>query len=173
MSRIARGAIVSALLTAGALTYVSATPAGASSNGGSANGSSSNGSGSTGSSSNGGSSNLPNSNGFPGSTTCKSFTGPKWVNPYPPHEVGHHYQVIVIGTSFTCTAADAYVVKFIAQKIKPLKSNPLDGKVTGGPAGYKCTSGIANNHTAYQGNCLNLDTTLSSSSFSWGPYNDS
>jgi hypothetical protein len=111
--------------------------------------------------------------GIPGTTTCKQFTATKWVNPDPPHEVGKHYQVQLIGTAFTCKVADALVVKFVAEKIKPLKSMPAIGKVTGGPAGYKCTSGIANNHTAYQGNCLSLHPTPSSSSFSWGPYNDS
>lgn len=112
-------------------------------------------------------------NGIAQSTTCKPFTATKWVNPYPPHEVGKHYQVTLTGTAFTCKTADALVVKFVAEKIKASKSTPTIGKVTGGPAGYKCTSGIANNHTAYQGNCLSLNQSLSSSSFSWGPYNDS
>jgi len=111
--------------------------------------------------------------GPPGAATCKPFVGTKWVNPYPPHEVGDHYQVIVIGKFFTCASAKHYVVKFVAEKIKPLKSMPAIGAVSGGPAGYKCTSGISNIHTAYQGNCLALHPSLTSSSFSWGPYNDS
>ncbi len=92
--------------------------------------------------------------GLPGSKTCKPFVGSKWVNPYPPHEVGHHYQIIVIGKAFTCASAKTYVVKFIAEKIKPSKSEPGIGVVKGGPSGYKCTSGISNIKTAYQGNCL-------------------
>ena len=111
--------------------------------------------------------------GLPGSTTCKPFVGTRWVNPYPPHEVGDHYQIVVVGKSFTCASAQRYVVKFIAEKIKPLKSMPAIGAVTGGPVGYKCTSGISNIHTAYQGNCLAQHPTLTSSSFSWGPYKDS
>jgi hypothetical protein len=111
--------------------------------------------------------------GLPGSTTCKPFVGTKWVNPYPPHEVGKHYQIIVVGKSFTCASAKSYVVKFIAEKIKPLKTMPAIGAVSGGPAGYKCTSGISNIHTAYQGNCLAIHPTPASSSFSWGPFNDS
>jgi hypothetical protein len=111
--------------------------------------------------------------GVPGTTTCKPFVGTKWVNPYPPHEVGKHYQVVVIGKSFTCASAKRYVVKFIAEKIKPLKLTPGIGAVTGGPVGYKCTSGISNIHTAYQGNCLARHPTPTSSSFSWGPYKDS
>ena len=111
--------------------------------------------------------------GLPGTTSCKPFAGTKWVNPYPPHEVGDHYQIIVVGKSFTCASAKHYVVKFIAEKIKPLKSMPAIGAVSGGPAGYKCTSGISNIHTAYQGNCLARHPTLTSSSFSWGPYKDS
>ncbi len=112
--------------------------------------------------------------GIPQSTTCKPFTATKWVNPYPPHEVGKHYQVVVTGTAFTCKIANALVVKFVAEKIKASsRLMPTIGKVTGGPTGYKCSSGIANNHTAYQGNCLSLHPSLSSSSFSWGPYNDS
>jgi len=111
--------------------------------------------------------------GLPGSTTCKPFVGAKWVNPYPPHEVGKHYQIVVIGKAFTCTSAKRYVVKFVTEKITPLKSMPAIGAVTGGPVGYKCTSGISNIHTAYQGNCLMLHPTPTSSSFSWGPYKDS
>lgn len=111
--------------------------------------------------------------GIPGTTTCKPFTATKWVNPYPPHEVGHHYQVTVTGTAFTCKTADAYVVRFVAQKIKPLKSMPTEGKVAGGPAGYRCTSGIAHNGTAYQGNCLAIPSSSAMSQFTWGPYNDS
>jgi hypothetical protein len=113
------------------------------------------------------------SGGIPGTTTCKPFTASKWVNPYPPHEVGKHYQVTVDGTAFTCKVADAYVVKFVAQKIKGSSQMPTIGKVTGGPAGYKCTSGIANNHTAYQGNCQSLNPGANPSGFNWGPYNDS
>ncbi|MGP8060207.1 MAG: hypothetical protein ACLP9C_11285 [Acidimicrobiales bacterium] len=113
------------------------------------------------------------SNGIAQSTTCKPFTATKWVNPYPPHEAGKHYQVIVDGSVFTCKTADAYVVKFVALKIKASKSLPGAGKVTGGPAGYKCTSGIANNGTAYQGNCQIDQPSTTISSFSWGPYNDS
>ena len=110
--------------------------------------------------------------GLPGTTSCKPFVGTKWVNPYPPHEVGDHYHIIVVGKSFTCDSAKRYVVKFIAEKIKPSKSMPAIGAVSGGPAGYTCTSGISNIHTAYQGNCLATHPTLGSSSFSWGPYND-
>ena len=110
---------------------------------------------------------------MPQTTTCKPFTASKWANPYPPHEVGKHYQVVITGSAFTCKTADAYVVKFVAEKIKPLKSMPGDGAVTGGPAGYKCTSGISNIHTAYQGTCIPPHPALSSSLFTWGPYKDS
>jgi hypothetical protein len=116
---------------------------------------------------------IANAAGLPGSTTCKPFVGRKWVNPYPPHEVGNHYQIVVVGKTFTCVSAKRYVVKFIAEKIKPLKSMPAIGAVTGGPAGYRCTSGISNIHTAYQGNCLARHPTPTSSSFSWAPYKDS
>jgi hypothetical protein len=111
--------------------------------------------------------------GIASSKTCKPFVATKWVNPYPPNEKGKHYQVVVTGSAFTCATADALVVKFVAEKIKPLPKMPAIGKVSGAPAGYKCTSGIAHNHTAYQGNCQALQPTPSSSSFSWGPYNDS
>jgi len=87
--------------------------------------------------------------------------------------VGKHYQVSITGTAFTCKVADAYAVKFVAEKIKPLKQMPGIGKVTGGPTGYKCTSGISNNKTAYQGNCLSLNPGTNASLFNWGPYNDS
>lgn len=109
---------------------------------------------------------------IPGTTLCTPFVGTKWVNPYPPHEVGEHYQVVVTGKGFTCKSTHPYVVKFIAEKIKP-NLTPLTGSVKGGPAGYKCTSGIGNTRTAYQGQCIASKPTPSSSSFSWSPYNDS
>ena len=112
-------------------------------------------------------------NGVPGVTTCKPFVGAQWVNPYPPHEKGDHFQALVSGKAFTCASADAYVKKFIVEKISPLKSMPMDGAVTGGPQGYNCTSGISYIHTAYQGSCHAIKLTPSSSWFNWGPYNDS
>jgi hypothetical protein len=111
--------------------------------------------------------------GIPGSTDCKPFVAAKWQNPYPPHEIGKHYQIILVGKVFSCSSAFAYVKKFILEKIKPEKTMPAIGLVTGGPSGYNCTSGISYTHAAYQGNCIQKNPTPSSSSFSWGPYNDS
>jgi len=112
--------------------------------------------------------------GIPGSTVCKVFVGHKWQNPYPPNEVGKHYQVTVVGTAFSCKSADAYVKKWVATKVKPSKQfGPTTAKLSGAPSGYRCTSGISKIGTAYQGNCLVVGGPLNSSSFSWGPYNDS
>jgi len=113
--------------------------------------------------------------GIPGTTTCKPFVGTKWVNPYPPHEVGHHYQITIDGTGFTCKSAAVYVKKFIAEKIKSTAKIGLpEGTVTGGPPGYVCMSGISyKTDTAYQGHCTAKKATVTSSSFVWGPYNDS
>ncbi len=112
--------------------------------------------------------------GIPGTTTCKPFVGTKWVNPYPPHEAGDHFQITVTGKAFSCTSAAVYVRRFIAEKIKasPKLIGGL-GYVTGGPAGYVCTSGIGHTGTAYQGNCRAKLPTTGSSSFAWGPYKDS
>jgi hypothetical protein len=112
--------------------------------------------------------------GLPASKLCKPFSGPKWVNPYPPHEVGHHYQINVVGTQFTCTTAAVYVKHFIAEKIKSTaKLGVGTGPVTGGPTGFVCSSAIGYTGTAYQGRCEAKHFTLTSSSFNWGPYNDS
>ncbi len=112
--------------------------------------------------------------GIPGSTTCKPFVGAKWVNPYPPHEAGDHFQIIVTGKAFSCKSAAVYVHGFVAEKIKPSpKLVGGLGYVTGGPAGYVCTSGIGHTGTAYQGNCRAKRPTPGSSSFTWGPYKDS
>jgi hypothetical protein len=111
--------------------------------------------------------------GIPSVTTCKPFVGAKWVNPYPPHENGDHFQVQVSGKAFTCATADAYTKKFIVEKITPEKSMPGDGAVADGPKGYNCTSGISYIKTAYQGSCHAAKQTLDSSWFDWGPYNDS
>lgn len=112
--------------------------------------------------------------GIPGTTTCKPFVGTKWVNPYPPHEAGDHFQITVTGRAFSCRSAAVYVTKFIAEKIKasPKLIGGL-GYVTGGPAGYVCTSGIGHTRTAYQGSCRAKQPTTNSSSFTWGPYKDS
>jgi hypothetical protein len=110
---------------------------------------------------------------LPGTTICTPFVGSKWVNPYPPHEIGDHYQIIVAGKAFTCKSALPYVVKFIAEKIKAPKTGPPIGTVKGGPAGYKCTSGIGNTGTAYQGQCMAPHPAPGSSSFTWSPFNDS
>jgi hypothetical protein len=110
---------------------------------------------------------------IPTPKTCKPFVGGKWANPYPPHEVGDHYQVTVTGSVFTCSSAGKYVRKFIAEKIKPSPKLPGIGYVSGGPAGYVCTSGVGFTHTAYQGGCRAKKQTLTSSSFTWGPYKDS
>lgn len=112
--------------------------------------------------------------GIPGSTTCKPFVATKWANPYPPHEVGDHYQIFLLGKFFSCKSASAFVHKFIAEKIKnTAKLGMPDGVVSGGPAGFVCTSGIGYTGTAYQGHCMAKKPTISSPSFSWGPYNDS
>ena len=111
--------------------------------------------------------------GIPGSTDCKPFVAAKWQNPYPPHEIGKHYQIILVGKGFSCSSAFTYVKKFILEKIEPEKAMPAIGLVTGGPKGYNCTSGISYTHKAYQGNCIQKNPTPSSSSFSWGPFNDS
>ncbi len=112
--------------------------------------------------------------GIASTTTCKPFVGTKWVNPYPPNNAGDHYQITVTGKRFTCKSAAIYVRKFIAEKIKPApKLIGGLGYVKGGPAGYICTSGIGHTGTAYQGNCRASKPTLTSSSFTWGPYKDS
>jgi hypothetical protein len=112
--------------------------------------------------------------GLPASTLCKPFSGPKWANPDPPHEVGHHYQINVVGTQFSCKSAAVYVKHFIAEKIKATaKLGAGAGPVTGGPSGFVCTSAVGYTGTAYQGHCDAKHFTLTSSSFSWGPYNDS
>jgi hypothetical protein len=110
---------------------------------------------------------------IPGVTLCKSFVSAKWQNPYPPHEIGDHFQAQVSGKAFTCATADAYIKKFIVQKIKPEKTMPQIGLVAGGPKGYTCSSGISYTHQAYQGSCKLAHATPTSSWFSWGPYNDS
>ncbi len=110
---------------------------------------------------------------IPTPKTCKPFVGGRWANPYPPHEVGDHFQVTVTGKAFTCTSAGKYVRKFVAEKIKPSPKLPGVGYVADGPAGYVCTSGVGYTHTAYQGSCRAKKQTLTSSSFTWGPYKDS
>jgi hypothetical protein len=111
--------------------------------------------------------------GVPGVTTCKSFVATKWTNPYPPNEVGDHYQILVSGKTFTCKTAFAFVKKFVAEKIKLDPKLRIVGLVTGGPSGFVCSSGIGKTGTAYQGHCMVKHPTPSSSWFSWGPYKDS
>jgi hypothetical protein len=106
--------------------------------------------------------------------TCKPFMGVRWVNPYPPNERGDHYQVVITGSAFTCTSADAYVKQFVREKIKSTQKSGLpNGPVQGGPAGYVCTSAIGKTATAFQGRCVQKHATAGSPLFSWGPYNDS
>ncbi len=96
------------------------------------------------------------------------------MNPYPPNEVGHHYQVVVSGKGFTCKTADPYAKKFIKERLENTATLGVpSGVVSGGPKGFKCTSGIAKNGIAYQGGCIALHPTPSTSSFTWGPFNDS
>jgi hypothetical protein len=110
----------------------------------------------------------------PGSTICKPFSGGEWANPYPPHEVGNHYQVFLLGKAFTCASAGKYVKTFVTEHIKPMSpTGSPEGVVKHGPKGYKCRSGIGYTGTAYQGQCNIPNGGVKASGFSWSPYKDS
>jgi hypothetical protein len=100
-------------------------------------------------------------------SACSTFTANSWVNPYPPNDTGTLYQINMNAKPFSCSQAQVWVKKFVAQRIL----GPLLGsvKLKGGPAGYKCQASPDKNYHAYQGACIKISKDPFAPSFNWGP----
>ncbi len=106
---------------------------------------------------------------IPQIVTCADFSGPTWINPYPPNDSHTRYRLSYAGAGLSCGVVLGYAKKLLTTKLSgPNQGVQAPVTLPGGPAGYACTSSIDNTGHAYQGSCRKTTGGVSAPLFSWG-----